>query len=162
MPARRGGGTRKALAWVASVPVLLAISAGVGGAQLVAAAAFPRTLMRSRGQVTVEIDGAASDGELVAITMGLIVQGSAVGLTGRGPFSQGDADWLWWGSVTLSGEGVTEGNASSGRIARLPVDSKAMRKVNPDEALIFVMENTSIGAAAAVNMVGGIRFLFGT
>ena len=44
---------------------------------------------------------------------------------------------------------------------RIDVDSKAMRKLKPNQELVSVVEQTTIGAAMSINLVISIRMLFG-
>ncbi len=158
--ARTRGRSNRHLAWEGNANPVLALAAGVGSAVQLSPVTFPRTMIRIRGEVFIEIDGAASDGELVLVTCGLVWHQQDVAITGQSPFSDADASWVWWSGHCLSGEGVTEGNAGIGRSIRVPVDNKAMRKVGPDDELTFVAENTSLVSTASVNVVPNLRYLF--
>ena len=153
-------GSRKAKNWDVGFISELAQAAGVGADTLAGVVAFPRTMMRVRGSVFVEIDGPAADGQLVLVTCGIIVQAGDISTEVR-PFSDGDAPWVWWGATVLSGEDTTEGASSVGRNFRFDVDSKAMRKISPNETVSFVIENTTIGTAASINTAGAVRILMG-
>ncbi len=120
--------------------------------------------MRTRGEILVYLDSAQSPGAAVLISMGLVLVPEGQGTTVIwDPFSDSEAPWFWYHEVTIAyEEAVTDVIAVQGAMyARIPVDSKAMRKANVDEEVQMVVTNTTALTARAVNIIGGLRFLLG-
>ncbi len=123
------------------------------------------TLLRARGDfLVVAIPDAASDNDVLA--MGLIVANqsaiTAGGVSLPGPILDQDSDaWLWHSYVGLDAVTATAGTDVEGSlIARVHLDSKAMRKVQADQGVVLMAELVG-GAFAAVEVSGGCAFLFG-
>ncbi len=134
-------------------------SAGAAGAILFTAASS-LTVFRLRGTVYSEIDGTATAAELVRVTVGFIQIPSSLSATGGGLEPEGDREesWLWSDSFILSGENAAGGSAHGTK----QVDSKAMRRMKPNERILAAWIVTTIGGAAAVNISGGLNMLVGT
>jgi hypothetical protein len=100
------------------------------------------------------------------MVMGIKLASSAA-ITGTAvevPFTDVGSDWIWWKAVPLvlltggsvaspNGDGLTSN-------VRIEVDSKAMRKVKLNEALVLVMENLVSESTTTVGVDGAIRILF--
>ncbi len=121
---------------------------------------LPQTLLRVRGRVQVQLDAAAVD-ERVTVAMGLIVvpdRAASVGITAVPlPSSNGEDDWLWHGFAMVT-SGAEAAIVPDALIATIEIDSKAMRKVKPDESLVFVVESVS---AATVDQGGSFDVIYG-
>ncbi len=122
------------------------------------------TLVRCRGDVLVQMTASAATPGRVVITMGIIVvRATALAVPAvPSPLTRGDSDWIWWTAVGLniSGGSVAAPN-SDGRsiVKRVMIDSKAMRKIKPNEAIVFVMENIVLTSTQTVDVLGGLRLL---
>ncbi len=123
------------------------------------------TLVRLRGSLLVTLISSAAvpSSTFVALgvkpTSGAAISGSAVEV----PFTDIGSDWIWWKIVPLvlltggsvaspNGDGLTSN-------VRIDVDSKAMRKVKLNEALVLVMQNVVSESTTTVGVDGGIRVL---
>ena len=120
------------------------------------------TLFRIRGECGASIDS-PSDGDKTVLTLGIIratPEQVAVGVTAfPTPGSDGDADWIWYGSIPLWSQAANSEHTVAGR---LKMDSKAMRKFRQGETLVLVGELTTLSGTPAADVVVGVRFLFGT
>ncbi len=150
--------------WAASSIVSAALSAGTSGATALSAGVPAETILRTRGTGLVYLDGASAPGRFVQVSMGLVLVPEGQGTTVIwDPFGDSNAPWLWYQESILGYEEmVTDVVDVPGASAhRFEVDSKAMRKANDDEELQFVVTNTTIGAAAPINVAVAFRFLLG-
>ncbi len=133
--------------------------------QLVSIAIFAGagTVMRTRGQVLVQFDGAA-DGNKKCVAAGLIIGTDAQVTAGptafSSPISNLDAEWLWHGFFPLMAQAATEVDAEGSKVMRLEVDSKAMRKVKQNEQMVLVVDGSNISGAPVADLAFGIRTLF--
>ena len=116
------------------------------GATLVSSTAFeePATLIRSRGSIGVHPTSFAADGNVVgAFGAGIVTaEALAIGITAL-PHPYRDSDWggwMIWESFQFRLEFASAVGFEMPTI-RIPIDSKAMRKVEPNEALVFVAES---------------------
>ena len=120
------------------------------------------TIFRVRGELLASIDS-PTDGAKVLITAGIIritEEQLAVGITAvPNPLADLDADWLWHGFVPLMF--VTPDAASGEAAGRLVIDSKAMRKMRQGELLGMVVDSNALTGTDAVDIVFGVRILFG-
>ena len=167
--ARRGGSPGKVidnLRWSGGV-ALFGSALGAGTAALtVLAAGVPReTIMRTRGEVTVALDSVSIPGALILVSMGMVLVPEGTGTTVVwDPFSDAEAPWFWFRETVLGYEEMVAdvidipGLTSS----RIVVDSKAMRRANVDEEAQFVITNTTLIAAKAINFGASFRFLLGS
>ncbi len=141
-------------------------SAGSNGQTVIAAGlAKPETLMRTRGNLIAFIDGASAPGKLVEIGVGLILMPGGTGTTLTStPLADGDAPWFWYDRFVLGYEEmVTDVIDVPGlSVYRSVIDSKAMRVLGLDQEVQLVVENVTLGTAAAVNVSASFRFLFGS
>ncbi len=120
----------------------------------------PFTIIRTRVEVAWCSDqNAANEAPIGA--MGMIVITSSASAAGVAsiptPITEGDADWFVWQGLQnrlkfASGVGVTEGE---GVVSRYTVDSKAMRKVGPDQDLGVMVQNSS-AVGASIQIIGRI------
>ncbi len=157
----RRSGRRTDYNWVSAAGVNVNVDVGLGTAVLGAGSvAFngAGTVARVRGQVLINLDATAVN-EQVVIALGLIKVDNdalAVGVTAiPKPHIDGDAEWLWHGYllVTSGSEAAVNNN---GLIARLEIDSKAMRRVKTNDNMVLVAE-----VAAELDQGGNFDLLYG-
>ncbi len=119
---------------------------GAGAKILLASFAFeePLTIVRTRGMMSYIPTDPSLNGRLAgAIGMGVVsAEALAIGVTALpGPFS--NADWGGW-FVWRSFAGVWDVTTDIGRAITsftMEIDSKAMRKVDANSALVVVVES---------------------
>ncbi len=129
---------------------------------------FPATILRCRGYVQAAFDASGlSVGDRMRLIFGL-------GLVSTDAFTAGAASvpdpaeepgypWLWYGMMQLAAESTTLSDTWGPQAQRLEVDTKAMRKVKPNETLVMVVQSTAAAGAPGVNVdIPNIRILFGT
>ncbi len=158
-------GRKTDLRWTGSTVSQLAFSAGTAASQVLSAGLSRETLTRTRGSLIAYIDGASAPGKLVHCAVGLLVaQAGSAGAVRSAPLTDRDAPWFWYSEFTLGYEEMVTDVVDVPGISsyREQVDSKAMRVIRPDQDVIAVFENQTIGSAAAINVVLGVRILLGT
>jgi len=135
----------------------LALAAGGSAQDALVGTTTPGTLVRTRGQIMVMLDGGAVAGDFVAVGWGLII--APTGTTGLGsiPLTDPDGNFFGYGLCIVGTEGTQE-DQQSGNF-RFDVDVKAMRKMKKDESVFVVVETADVQGAPAVNIVGHFRFL---
>lgn len=124
---------------------------------------FPNpTITRCRGRLTVWTDPSSTPGGIGFVSSGLIVVNAfafAAGVAALpSPAVEIGSDWLWWDSLAFGafasdviGESITH--------RTIVVDSKAMRKVGPNQLLVLVSEMIPCEGTLVVNLCGFIRVL---
>ena len=123
---------------------------------------FPTpTIVRTRGKLTVTTDASSTPGSVGRVNLGLIlVTGTALAASAI-PLPGVDVgnDWMWIDSAVVGSQADDQiGGAIT--VERLVVDSKSMRKVSNNTALVLVMQLFLTDAAAmVVNVAGSLRFL---
>ncbi len=120
------------------------------------------TALRQRGRFLFRaVPDAAADDDIAAIGI-IVVSDNAVGQGGAsvpGPINDPDAPWLWHNYVPLAGGASTaEDPESIGLNVYVDLDSRAMRKVDRNEAIVLVAE-LQTGQFASVSVSGGWRTL---
>ncbi len=152
--------------WTGAAGQFVGQAAGTAAGNLFPAQHLPETLLRIRGEWAVNLANVATPGTAAQITAGVIQvpEGSSTTVTWS-PFTDADAPWIWWDSITLLyaeqvADVIASFMTSSGRRV---VDSKAMRKLRNTE-LQLVIENTTVPGltAASVNMNFNARVLSGS
>ena len=117
-----------------------------------------QTLVRVRGAALVQLDAGGVD-ERAMIALGIIVVNDQAATAGVGsiptPGTEPLAPWVWHTYVGVS-SGAEAAVVEDGLIARVVIDSKAMRKVKANEALVFVAE-----IAQSVDQTGSVDILYG-
>jgi len=120
------------------------------------------TMLRLRGSLlVVATPNAAADNDYAAF--GVIVvsdQALAVGGTSiPGPIANPEAPWVWHQYVPLMDVVSTAADAASiGLNHVVEIDSKAMRKVGPNDSIVLIGE-LATGEMADVAAIGAIRLL---
>ncbi len=127
----------------------------------------PSTILRARGYVQASFDATVQVGDLIRLTFGLgIVSDDAFNLGATAmpdPAGECEYPWLWWGEMLLRSE-LAAGPGSWGIPAqRLEVDTKAMRRVKPQQTLAWIVESTDVAGAPVTNVdCGQLRVLIGS
>ena len=123
----------------------------------------PGTIVRSRGMITIQPQTYGADLSIVGAFGIGVVSNEALGIGVTAvpePFS--DADWGGW-MVWRSFAGRVEFRSDVGLLFRdstleYEIDSKAMRKVEPNSALVFVAESQQ-GAFAMAESIRVLQML---
>jgi len=163
---RRSGFAKKieTVHWTTSSFASAGLAAGTAAVTIGAAQHLPETLMRIRGEYVAGLDGVQPSNSGILVTQGIIQVPEGTGTTVLwSPFTDGDAPWIWWDSAGLQYEEyVTDVVGTQVTMSvRRTIDSKAMRKIRNTE-LQWVVENTTMQAAASTNVFGQVRVLSGS
>ena len=128
-------------------------------AVLVSSVSFesPGTIVRARGNISLFSTDAASDESMTgAFGVGLVsAEALAVGITAiPEPFTDADwGGWMVWQSFAVRYEAPASGDFGALRASwSWQIDLKAMRKVEPNSAMVFVVESEG-GAFAFAEQV---------
>ncbi len=129
----------------------------------ISARAINWTVLRMRGKLmVVAVPDAATDSDVVAL--GIIrAQADAIGTGGTAlpsPLTDVNAAWLWHQYVPLDAAGLTAAASEVSVVQVVEIDSKAMRKIGPNEGVTLITE-LSTGDFSLVSMSGGLRVLSG-
>ena len=170
--ARRRSGFAKTIDFKSWLPILgislnLSSSTKFLGANL--SFEGPGTILRLRGEIVVDmVSDAATEAALVGLAIGIAsadAVGNGVVASLPGPLSDVDYPWLWWSSIPLWSEAVDSASSPAGQLSsntRVMVDSKAMRKVKPNESLFVMTELSQLaGTPTARVTIGTTRVLLG-
>ena len=124
----------------------------------------PFTVMRTRGNVVLTMDTGAA-GDAMAVGLGIIILKDSVVTAGAasmpGPSNVLDAEWVWHQWVPLLSQTGTQSDDVGGQVARVEIDSKAMRKVKSNEQIVFVADAIIHAGTPTVDLVVGGRILVG-
>ena len=127
----------------------------------------PATVLRCRGEVLVAMDETMQVGDKALIAFGLAIVSTdafTLGATAL-PDPAGDANfpWLWWHQTLMASNLAVGLNNQGSSVARIVIDTKAMRKVKPLESLAMVFQVVA-GTGSPVMDVDFsiIRVLIGT
>ena len=77
----------------------------------------------------------------------------------QAPLSDIGSDWIWWYAAPLVQNEDASLTGTYGMIQKIDVDSKAMRKVGLNQALVLVAEVSNCEGALTANVHGSIRVL---
>ena len=139
-------------------------SAGTTSITFRAADTLPTTLLRIRGAIACYADATQAPGGLVTIGTGVIKVPEGSGATTQyDPLTDETAPWIWYSHFAIGYEEmVTDVIDVPGMTSyREVVDSKAMRRLRPDEELQWTITNSTLSGAMSVNMSFTGRFLVG-
>ena len=150
--------------WADVVPVLTTVTAvggtltNSGSAALLALAPF--TIVRSRMTYQVTSDQIANtEDQVVAVGAAVVsVESVAIGVTAiPTPVTNADSD-LWFLHQFLMGSFYVSSAIGTGNRASpaVNIDSKAMRKVEEGQDIVFVVEFSSVGEGARIISAGRI------
>ena len=130
----------------------------------------PQTILRSRGEILLQMDEntLAADNALIAMALGIMSTDAfaAGGASLPDPSGNADYPWLWWQTINLATNFTLA--AGSDQVAGMTtrvvqVDSKAMRRVKPNETLSLVFQYVNVSGNPTIQVDAGlIRVLFGT
>jgi len=113
--------------------------------------------------VVVATPDAVGDSDILGLGM-IAAQNSAISVGGvsvPGPINDPGAAWLWYAVVALSAAGLTGVSATNlAAVVRVPIDSKAMRKL-PDDVGIALVAETLSGDFQTVAVTAAVRILLG-
>ncbi len=155
----------KQWAGIPSIALELAVdSTQLGGALHFTA---PATILRCRGEVLASFDETkqAGDRMKVSVALGIIPSDTyTLGLTAvPDPGSEPEYSWLYWNEFWLEAYEAAAEEAEGASVHRLSVDTKAMRKVRPGEALCWIVQFSNASGAPVTNVqTAGTRVLYGT
>ena len=121
------------------------------------------TIVRCRGSLMIATVSPGA-GARAHMTMGLIVMDSQsfAAAVAQRPLGDVGSDWLWWTNVSLlaDGSGVTPvDEAGLSVFHRTEVDNKAMRKIQPNQVMALVLQNSVVNSTMSVRVFGVLRFL---
>jgi len=139
------GGRKRTTEWIGPADQNF-VGVGSGGATLIASSSFEisSTIIRTRGAVTIRPAVTVADAAIVgAFGMGIVsAEALAAGIASiPEPFSDGDwGGWFVWRSFGYELE-FEDATGVSYPSWGFEVDSKAMRKIGPSEAIVFVAES---------------------
>ena len=118
----------------------------------------PFTILRTRALFTYESDQSAVSERPIGSIGATIVTAAAqaVGITAlpdpSGITGDADADWFIWQALMVSYEFLDSTGANGNVSVQYVIDSKAMRKVGPDDDLVLVSaQETASGAVLTTN-----------
>ena len=161
---RRSSGPRRETVWGGHIPLIDTVSATLVLILTLNAAALalrPFTIVRTHLEVEFGSDQvAASEVQIAAIGLAIVSdQASAIGITAiPTPITDLDSD-LWFMHQPMINS-MFVGDATGVKqpfSSRYSIDSKAMRRVNADEDMVFVLEGASAGSGVTITTMG--RFL---
>ena len=163
-PARSGAVHNKEWTTACLIPSDIDNAIGAGGAFVIFTATEAETILRMRGEVYLELDATASN-EMVTMAIGIAVVSARAAAAGSAsvprPASEGSFPWLWHGWLIVSSGQEAAVNDNS-LIARLTVDSKAMRKIKEDEVIVLALEVCAArDQGGNTTVMGGFRALTG-
>ncbi len=155
---RRSGPRRKSI-WIAPA---LATYVGVagGGATLISsfdpdAAGLPSpTIVRTRGFVSVQPTSVAADLEITgAMGIGIVSDQAFIAGVASIPEPFTDADWDGWYVHQMFNYKFQFSDATGFNFPRwdFEIDSKAMRKIGPNETIVVVAESFTGGMDIAIS-----------
>jgi len=146
-------GPRRATDWGASTPLTTFVTVPASSAVLLEVfVPFTggETIIRTRGLMTYRSDQvAASEVNIGAFGIGVVTaQAVSVGITAI-PHPVTDAawgGWLWHSYFANRFNFASATGLQFDGVFQIPVDSKAMRKIDEDERMVVVIENsTAVG-----------------
>ena len=122
------------------------------------------TLLRTRGEIFVQLDAAAV-AEDYTIAVGICIASARAVAAGAAslprPGTDGAYPWIWHGFL-IGSSGREAAINNNTLFARLTVDSKAMRKMKETEDVVLVFEMVeSTDQTGQVRLMGGFRALVG-
>ena len=123
------------------------------------------TIVRVRGRGVVHmVSGSASDSQLAAC--GLIIVSNDAFFAGAAslpsPLENADSPWLWHGVFTLGpaiGVEVAGDQANGIVTVSFEIDSKAQRKIGPNEVLAFMWDGEQLAASPTFDGNVAVRML---
>ncbi len=93
---------------------------------------------------------------LIVVTIEAITAGVA---SVPSPIGVPEADWFWHQYIPFSSEVTADDTALGSLVARVDIDTKAMRKIKPNQGVVMALDLADLGGTATVSVVGGYRML---
>ena len=122
------------------------------------------TIVRVRGDLLL-VPTALTANARLQLTMGIMVADVRAVAVPATPLPLDDigSDWLWWSNRAFiadaaGGPPIHDGGDSV--ISRIEFDGKAMRKVQPNQVLILVVQNSVVNGTGTIRATGVLRMLF--
>ena len=136
-----------------------------GGARIDIAS--PSTILRIRGSWWAMFNETVQVDDQMTITVGIGVATTDAATVGGAslpsPASDIDFPWLYWDQVTLQSLVAAAPTAWGTAMQQRTVDSKSMRKLRPNQSLVWVSEYTSpSGAPVTLFFSPAMRVLIGS
>ena len=163
----RGGRVLDFKQWLSlpSLEATFSTDGNIGGSALAFVA--PATILRIRGSFFVQFDSTAQVGDNISVAVGIGIvstDAAALGATALpDPASELEYPWLWWGSMNLASEVAAAPTAWGPGAQFMEVDTKAMRRVKPQQSLALIVEVFSAtGAPVTLLKSTAMRVLVGT
>ena len=127
---------------------------------------FPSpTIVRIHGDILLTVTAASAAGAQALISIGMIIQSArsiAAGVGGM-PTPGGNigSPWLFHKEFVMRSSTATPANNLNepGAQVRFTVDNKSMRKVENNQGLVMVLQNTVIGNTISVVVAASFRVL---
>ena len=124
---------------------------------------FPNpTIVRTRGRMMLSSDPSSTPGGFGELSVGLIVVNTTAAAAGPTalPSPAGDigSDFFYWDVFTF-GAPAADVLGDTGSIDRHVVDSKAMRKIGPNQVVVMIAELTTCEGVLVCNLCGALRIL---
>jgi len=123
------------------------------------------TIVRMRGHLLLSVvSGAAAPSDAI-IFMGIKLTTASAFAAGvaslEAPFPDIGSDWIWWDvrSMRTRVAVVATDSGSTSLDTRVNLDSKAMRKVEPNKLLMLMVTNLVVTSTMSVEVRGGVRIL---
>ncbi len=162
---RREGRTIDFKSWDAMPSVSAQLTAD--GSTAVAGLAFtsPATILRCRGSLLYSLDESqqVNDKMKVGLGLGIISSDAFTASTLPDPSGEAEYPWLWWHEVQLGSDLAVGINNLGQNVARIDLDTKAMRKIKPGQTLTLVTQYVDLtGTPVLDQQQGQIRVLIGT
>ncbi len=142
----------------------LALAANATNAVTLISANQPLTVYRIRGELLVWLDAGMAAGDVMRVGSGILKVVEDLGTTVvSSPLADAFVPWMWSYLGHIAAESQTAGADLQGiGFARIPIDSKAMRKMKTGEELQWVVESSTVGGAEVVNFAIAGRILLGS
>jgi len=142
----RGGGNHRLTQWVGPAAQGY-ISVTGGGASLISFVSFesPLTLIRTRGHTSIQPGSFSADLNIIG-AVGMAVVSTEAFLAGVAsipePFTDADwGGWMVWRSFSMHLDVQSAAGFDANSALEFEVDSKAMRKVTPNETVVIIAES---------------------
>ena len=129
----------------------------------------PHTILRLRGSWFAAFNAATVSQDEARITAGVCVVSTDAAAVGSSampdPASDADYPWLWIEPISMFSPFVLDGTAADNG-GHLPmyrgvIDSKAMRKIKPNQSLAWILQYQDVTGTPAVRVGAATRVLTG-
>ena len=158
----RGRSRKPNLHWTGVRASTFGLAAGSVGLNMSVSAHATETLLRIRGNFAAFLDGLLGGGESILVSVGLhlVPEGTGTTVTVE-PFGDPSYPWWYYATFVLAHEEYVNNVVYAPDMVsfREVIDVKAMRIIRPDQELQLVVENTTLLAAAPVNVTFEARVL---